>query len=169
MTWEEVVDTSNADKLLCAGCDQLLLEQTSTTTLDAVQVVVDLVGTIKGNIQHDVLGQTVESHRHQASLLNDLSRLEASRDEEDVAATLGRVLGQAVLNSLDTIDNCASGTNSDELHLGVEVVCDGAVGGLALGLLDQVDSSSSHCIGGLDSSGHVAGELVSAGQRTEGA
>jgi len=137
-----VCNTSNADKLLSAGCDQLLLEQASTTTLDAVQVVVDLVSTVKGNIEHDIFGQTVETHGHQASLLNDLSRLETGGDEEDVATILGRALGQTVLDSLNTVDDCASRANADKLHIRVEVVGDGAVGGLALSLLDHVDGSS---------------------------
>jgi hypothetical protein len=159
--------TSNADKLLCAGCNQLLLEQASTTTLDAVQVVVNLVSTIKSNIQHDVLGQTVETHGHQTCLLDDLSRLETSGDEEDVATILGRVLGQAVLDSLDTVDDCASRTDADKLHVRVEVVGDGAVGGLALGLLDHVDGSSSNCSRTGCSDGHVAGGLVCSRQRAE--
>lgn len=153
--------TGNADKLPRAGRDQLLLEQASTTALDAVQLVVDLVGTVKGNIEHDVLGQAVKAHGHEAGLLNDLSRLETGGDEEDVTAVRGRGFGQAVLDGLDTVDDGAAGADSDKLHLGVEVVGNGTVCGLALGLFNHVDGSGSDGRGGgCGGGGHVVGRLV---------
>lgn len=70
--------TSNADKLLRSRCDELLLEETSTTTLDAVQLIIHLVSTVEGYVEHNILRQRVEAHWHETSLLNDLPTLETS-------------------------------------------------------------------------------------------
>lgn len=71
--------TGNADELFCSRGNQLFLEQTCTASLDAVQLVIDFVCTVKSDVQNNVFGQTVESHWHEAGLFDDFSALETWR------------------------------------------------------------------------------------------
>lgn len=75
-TAERARRTGNAHELLGSRSNKLLLEETGTTTLDTIEVVVYLVGTVKSNVKHNIFRQTVKAHGHQTSLFYDLSALE---------------------------------------------------------------------------------------------
>ena len=143
--WNMIVrPTCNANEALRSRRNQLLLEQTCTSTLDAVQLIVDLVSTVKSNIQHDILWQRVESNWYQSRSFNDLSRLETCWDKVDVVTGHDWVLLEIFRDSFNTIFDCASRTNTDVAKGRFEMVLDGLERRLALGRLDELDVFS-HC------------------------
>lgn len=109
---------------------QLLLEKTRTTPLDAVELCVDLVRAVEGDVEDGVLGEAVEGDGGQTGLDDDLARLVARGDEAD-----GGVGGE-LLDGVDDVDDGGAGADADVGGRGVEVVFDGLLGGCALGGLD---------------------------------
>ena len=105
---------------------QLLLIQTRTPALDTIQILVDLVRTVKCHIQQHALGQRVEGDGRQTRFDNDLAGLVARGHEAD----LRRVAVEG-LDGFDDEHDCAAGANADEAGGEGEVVCYGAKGGVA--------------------------------------
>lgn len=130
--------TSHSDELLGGNGNELLLEQTSTATLDKVEVLIDLVGAVKGNVEGD--RDAIDGRP-----LVQVGQLQTSSADETLGLASGRNKGHATVklgsladNGLDDVDDGAAGADADILVLGEEVVIDGLVGGLLLGRLDEV-------------------------------
>jgi hypothetical protein len=109
----------------------LLLEQTSAAALDTVQLVIHLIGTIKGHIQDRACRDGIELDGRQPRVDDQLARLVA---RGHVAGQRGVQAGG--LDGLDDIDD--GGAAADAYPLGVlgVVVCDGDFGGGAFGFFD---------------------------------
>lgn len=99
--------TRDADELPCALRNQLLLEQAGAAALDAVEVLVNLVGAVKRHVQHCVLGQRVERDGRQPSFHNHLPRLIPRRHEADVRVRA------ALFDRLDHVDDGCARPDAD--------------------------------------------------------
>ena len=98
--------TRDADEFPCALRNQLLLEQAGAAALDAVEVLVDLVGAVERHVQHRVLGQRVERDGRQPGFHNHLPRLIPRRHEADVRVRA------ALFDRLDHIDDGRAGPDA---------------------------------------------------------
>ena len=126
-----LVLTSNADELLRLHSDKLLLEETGTTALDAVQVIVDLVGAVECDVQHGTRGDSVKLDGRQTSADNQLARL----------VTRGHIAGVGgidteSLDSLDDVDDSRTAANADPASVFRVVISDGGLCGSALSSFD---------------------------------
>lgn len=124
--------TSNTHELPCSLCNQLLLEQTCSTTFDTVQLFVHLVCAIESNIQDHIVRQGIECHRYQASIYDSLPRMVPRWHEQ-----LLRRIWSSVYNFLDLINhenNSCTRSDTDVAKGWREVVGDGAGGREGFGL-----------------------------------
>lgn len=133
------VHTGHSDELVGRNGNELLLEQTSTAALDEVEVLVDLVSAVKGNVEGDGDttidgGPLVEVGQLQAGGADEALGLASGGDKGHAGVKLGPLAD----DGLDDVDDGAAGADADVLVLGEEVVIDGLVGGLLLGRLDEV-------------------------------
>lgn len=122
--------TSDADEFSRALGDQLLLEEAGAAALYAVELGVDLVCAVEGDVEHGVVGEGVEGHGGQAGFDDDLARLVAGGDEADGG------VGGDLFYGFDDVDDGGAGADADVGGRGVEVVLDGLLGGGAFGGLD---------------------------------
>lgn len=138
--------TSDSHKLLGGRGDELLLEETGAAALDEVELLVHLVGAIKGYVErHGPAvddGPLVEVVHAEAGRADEALGLAAGGDKSH-AAVKRRALG---LDGVNDVDDGAAGANADILVRRQEVVLDGLVGRGLLGGLDE-----GGCVGG-----HVA-------------
>lgn len=125
--------TCHCDKLFSGRGNQFLLEKTGTTTLDQVQVVVDLIGTVESNVQRHWLAI------HQWSLVH-IAEGQTGGSDETLGLTAGGHEGHAggkgrslADDSLDDVDDGASGANAHEFVGGEQMLLHGLVSGLFLG------------------------------------
>ena len=135
--------TGHADKLLRPLRNELLLEQTCSSTLDTVQVIVDLVRAVKGYVQHDIVRQLIEQQRREPGGKNHLARLVARRDKDDLGLWVC-LLRQVLGNGVDDVLDGAAGANADVGEAGQEVLGDGLVARGAFGGFDEV-VGAGHC------------------------
>ena len=98
--------TCDANELPCALRNQFLLEQAGAAALDAIEVLVDLVGAVERHVQHRVLGQRVERDGRQPSFRNHLPRLVPRRHEADVRVRA------AFFDRLDHVDDGCAGPDA---------------------------------------------------------
>lgn len=121
------------------------MEQTGAATLDEVQVLVHLVGAVKGHVErheHAVdHGALIQVAQREAGLANQALGL-ASRGNKGHAAVEAGALGG---DGLDDVDDGAAGADADEAGAGQKVLLDGLVGG---GLLSGLDERRGVCSGG---------------------
>lgn len=136
---EGAIRTSHADEFPRALGDELLLEEAGAAALYAVELGVDLVGAVEGDVEDGVFGEAVEGDRGEARFDDDLARLVARGDEAD-----GGVVGD-FLDGLDDVDDGGAGADADVGGGRVEVVLDGLLGG---GALRRLDGGVGHGGGG---------------------
>ena len=111
--------------------DQLLLVQTGAAALDAIEVLVDLVGAVEGNLHERVRWKRVEGDGGEAVVQDVLPRLVARGDEAD-----GGGVDAEGGDGLDDVDDRGPGADADVFGGGVEVVVHRADGGVAFRGLD---------------------------------
>jgi len=80
--------TGYAYKLPRPHRHQLLLIQTRASSLDAVQILVDLVRAIERHVQQDVVGEAIEGDGGEAVFENILPGLIAGGDEADAGGVV---------------------------------------------------------------------------------
>ena len=106
--------------------------ETGPTSFNAIQLIVDLVRAIEGDINKGFLWEGVELNILQPGLNDDLAGLVTGWDELDVG---GAVVFKG-LYSFDHVDNCAAGADTNVFRGGIEVIRYGANGCVAFGGLD---------------------------------
>ena len=111
--------------------DQLLLVQAGAPALDAVQVLVDLVRAVEGDLHQRAGRQRVEGDRREAVGQDVLPRLVARRHEAD-----GRRVDAQLGDGLHHVHDRRAGPDPNVPRRGVEVLRHGALGGVALRGLD---------------------------------
>lgn len=121
--------TRNTHKLLGLDGHQLLLEQARATTLDQIQLLVNLICTVKAYIQLLVTIQVLDVLEPEAGCLDQLTALIARREEGHLVRD---VLAQC-LESLDDKDDGGPGADANQAVREVHVLLDGLVGGGPLG------------------------------------
>ena len=109
------------------------MEQTSSSTFYAVEVLIHLICAVEADIQNYVLGYRIELDGDQSGIDNQLAGLVARRHEADA----GDVLFQ-VFDSFDEIYNGSPGSYSDEACIWGKVLFDGLDCSRALGFFDVV-------------------------------
>ena len=130
---------TNDNELVGADLNHLLTEESAAATLDKVEVGVDLVGTIDGDIE---LGVRVEGDEGDVEALGLLLGPDGGGDANDVLELAGL---EELADALDGVVGGTAGAKSDD-HAGLDVVVDGLVAHhlleLVLGkLLGHVESS----------------------------
>lgn len=133
----EIEHTGHGDELLGRDGDELLLEETGASALDQVQVLVDLVGAIKGHVQGHALavhdGALVEVGEIQAGGADETLGLATGGDKGHGPVELG-ALGD---DGIDDVDDGAARADADEAVLGEEMLVDSLEGSGLLGGLYQ--------------------------------
>ena len=146
---------TNDNELVGADLDHLLAEESAAAALDKVEVGVDLVGTIDGDIE---LGVRVEGDEGDVEALGLLLGPDGGGDADDVLELAGL---EELADALDGVVGGAAGAESDD-HAGLDVVVDGLVAHhlleLVLGkLLGHVESGGGGGVvagdGGTDGGG----------------
>lgn len=148
--------TSNTDKLLGLHSDNLLLEQASTTTLDAVQILVDLVRTIERHVENSAQRNAVILNSSQSGTDNQLLGLVTGRD-----VLRGGGVNSETLDGLNDVHDCRTAADTDPAGILGVVLFDGDLGGGALGFFD-----GGH--GGLESLVTLEGAAKKCGDGGEG-
>ena len=110
---------------------QLLLIQAGAPTLDAIQILVDLVRAVEGDLHQGAGGQGVERDGCEAVVQDVLARLVARGHEAHV-----RRVEPQLRDGLDHVHDRRTAADADVARGGVEVVRHGAVGGVAFGGFD---------------------------------
>ena len=121
----------HADELPRMRSHQFLLVQACAAALYAIQVIVDLVRAVEGDVEEGVGGKGVEGDGGEARADDDLAGLVAGGHETD--GLRGDVEGA---DGVYDVDDCRAGADANVGEGGGEVVCDCADGGGAFGGFD---------------------------------
>ena len=125
-------NTRYTDEFLGMRCNELFLVQTGSATLDTIELLVNLVRTVKSDIYEGVFGERVELDVFQSGINHHPAGLMTGGNEAD----LGDAVVLEGLDSFYDVDNRTAGPNANISCRGIEMVGDSAFGSIAFGGFD---------------------------------